>query len=213
MKTKNFFDNATIEAFKPAEKIGIVATINDLGLPHISLITSMMAKNEKTLLLGQFCQGLSKQYLAQRPQAGFLVMTLDKKLWRGKAKWQQTLTEGEDYEAYNNIPMFRYNTYFGINTVHYLDLIEVSDEALPMVSIVGASLLSTVAKNFVSVQRGEKVLKPFAENLFNGFSSLKFIAYIGKDGFPVLFLQSKQGWQVQRWLFFHRLPMVMSWIK
>ena len=52
--------------------------------------------------------------------------------------------EGPEYERYNEIPMFRYNTYFGINTVHYLDLIETSaSRELPMPQIVLSAVLTT----------------------------------------------------------------------
>ena len=120
-----------------AEKIGLVASINPEGLPHISLITSIMAPRPNQLTLGQFCKGLSKQYIQENNHITFLIMTMDKKMWRGRAKWTHLKKEGPEYERYNEIPMFRYNTYFGINTVHYLDLIETSGrEDLPMSKIV-----------------------------------------------------------------------------
>jgi hypothetical protein len=147
MKTKNTFSRQEMKAFEPAEKIGLVATINPEGLPHISLITSIMAARPDQLTLGQFCKGLSKQYIRQNPRIAFLIMTLDKKIWRGKARWTHLKKEGPEYERYNDIPMFRYNTYFGINTVHYLDLIETTESRqLPMTQIVFATLLTKLAK-------------------------------------------------------------------
>jgi hypothetical protein len=95
--------------------------------------------------------------------------------------------EGPEYERYNEIPMFRYNTYFGINTVHYLDLVETS-----------AAKGSSHAENYSfrtadpdgkgdgQVQNKERILKPFAEDLFNQLGSLKFISYVKPDGFPVI---------------------------
>jgi len=35
-------------------------------------------------------------------------MTLDRKVWRGKADWTGAATEGEDHEQYNRKPLFRY---------------------------------------------------------------------------------------------------------
>ena len=130
---KTFFNEQEMKAFEPAEKIGLVACVNPEGLPHISLITSIMAPKPDKLTLGQFCKGLSKQYIQENPHVAFLIMTMDKKMWRGKAKWTYLKQEGPEYERYNETPMFRYNTYFGINTVHYLDLIETSEgQELPM---------------------------------------------------------------------------------
>jgi hypothetical protein len=184
---KKLFTEQEMQAFEPAEKIGLVACVNPEGLPHISLITSIMAPKPDQLTLGQFCKGLSKQYIQQNPHIAFLIMTMDKKMWRGRARWTHLKNEGAEYERYNEIPMFRYNTYFGINTVHYLDLIETSErEDLPMPKIILSALLTKVAKSAAGTGLTDRILKPFAEDLFNQLDSLKFIAYIGPDGFPLI---------------------------
>jgi len=174
-----------MKAFEPAEKIGIVASISPEGLPHISLITSIMAPKPTQVTLGQFCKGLSKQYIQENPNVTFLIMTMDKRMWRGRAKWTHLKKEGPEFERYNEIPMFRYNTYFGINTVHYLDLIETSEgQSLPMPRIVLSAMLTKFAKSSARTGLAERVLTPFAEQLFNQFGSLKFIAYLGPGGYP-----------------------------
>ncbi len=184
---KTSFSEAEMTAFAPAEKIGLVACINGDGLPHISLITSIMAPQPRRLTLGQFCKGLSKQFIQENPNIAFLILTMDKKIWRGKARWTHLKTEGPEYERYNEIPMFRYNTYFGINTVHYLDLLETSDGSnLPMPGIVFSALMTKLLKGAFKTGRKNPVLKPFAKDLFNRLGSLKFIAYVGPDGFPVI---------------------------
>ena len=184
---KTSFTKAEMKAFEPAEKIGLIACINDEGLPHISLITSIMAPQPRQLTLGQFCKGLSKQYIQKQPNIAFLVLTMDKRMWRGRARWTHVKTEGPEYERYNDIPMFRYNTYFGINTVHYLDLVETSEGiGLPMPRIIVSALMTKLTKGAVKTGNEERILKPFAEDLFNQMDALKFIAYVGSDGFPVI---------------------------
>jgi hypothetical protein len=184
---KKLFTEQEMQAFEPAEKIGLVACVNPEGLPHISLITSIMAPKPDQLTLGQFCKGLSKEYIQQNPHIAFLIMTMNKKMWRGRARWTHLKHEGREYERYNEIPMFRYNTYFGINTVHYLDLIRTSDgEDLPLAKIILSALLTKLAKAAAATGLKDRILKPFAEDLFNQLGSLKFIAYIGSDGFPVI---------------------------
>ena len=176
-----------MKAFEPAEKIGLVACVNPDGHIHLTLITSIMACRPDQLTLGQFCMGLSKWYMQLNPQVGFLIMTMDKRLWRGKARWTHKKTDGPEYEIYNDIPMFRYNAYFGINTVHYLDLVETyGEEKLPMVKIIPAAMTTKLAKGAAATGSKERILKPFAESLFNQLDSLKFIAYVGNDGFPVI---------------------------
>jgi len=185
LKLKKLFTEQEMQAFEPAEKIGIVASINPEGLPHISLITSIMAPKPNQVTLGQFCKGLSKQYIQENPNVAFLIMTMDKRMWRGRAKWTHLKNEGPEYERYNEIPMFRYNTYFGINTVHYLDLIETSEcQGLPMPRIVLSAMLTKFAKSSARTGQAERVLTPFAEQLFNQLGSLKFLAYLGPGGYP-----------------------------
>ena len=187
MDLKNSFSTEDIAAFEPAEKIGIVACTNPDGLPHITLITSLRANGPDQITLGEFCKGLSKQYIQQNPQIAFLVLTLDKKLWRGKARWTHLRKEGPEYERYNQIPMFRYNTYFGINTVHYLDLVETTEKQdLPMSKIIPAAVMTKIAKGAAKTGNRDLILTPFAQDLFNQLDALKFIAFIGPDGFPVL---------------------------
>lgn len=187
MEPRSTFSKEDMKAFEPAEKIGLVACVNPDGRPHISLITSMMASGPDQLTLGQFCVGLSKQYIQERPDIAFLIMTMDKRLWRGKAHWTHLRREGPEYQRYNDIPMFRYNTYFGINTVHYLDLIEVAGPApLPMGRIIRSAIMTRAAKGGAATGESERILSPFAEGLFNKLDALKFLSCIGPDGYPVL---------------------------
>ena len=61
-----------MQAFEPAEKIGILASISNENLPHISLITSIMANTSNQLTIGEFSKGLSKEYIKNNPKIGFL---------------------------------------------------------------------------------------------------------------------------------------------
>ncbi len=187
MTIKHHFSKDEMKVFEPAEKIGLVACVNPDGQIHLTLITSIMACRPSQLTLGQFCMGMSKWYMQLNPQVGFLIMTMDKRLWRGKARWTHKKTDGPEYEIYNDIPMFRYNAYFGINTVHYLDLVETyGEEKLPMGKIIPAAMTTKLAKGAAATGSEERILKPFAESLFNQLDSLKFIAYVGDDGFPII---------------------------
>ncbi|MGA9110287.1 MAG: hypothetical protein ACLPSL_11095 [Smithella sp.] len=185
--TINSFSEADIKALEPTEKIGIIATVTPEGLPHISLLTSVMAATPRQLIVGEFCKGKSKEYMQRTRKIGFAVLTMDKKLRLGKALWTHLKKEGEEYEIYNKQPMFRYNTYFGINTVHYFDLIETSaGNSLPLFSIVKSSLLTRLAKSSAAKGSPEQVLSHFGENIFNKLDSIKFLSFIDHDGFPAI---------------------------
>jgi len=184
---KKIFSESDMTAFEPTEKVGIVACINPEGLPHITLITTMQAGNPEQLLLGEFSKGLSKQYIQENRNIAFLIMTLDRRLWRGKAEWTSLSHSGPEYDMLNNKPMFRYNTYFGINTVHYLDLVEVTEpEPLAMGKIILAAIKTMISKGRASTRMRDIILPGFGQDIFNGLDSLKFISYIGDDGFPVI---------------------------
>lgn len=185
MKTQTTFTPEEIEVFAPAEKIGLLACHDPHGETHVTLITSLMAAGPTQLTIGQFCRGRSKWYIQRDPRVAFLIMSLDRRLWRGTAHWTHRRCEGPEYEIYNAMPMFRYNAYFGINTVHYFDLVAHGGrEALPMGRIVPAALMTRCAKGGAGTGQAQRILKPFAENLFNRLDALKFIACPGDDGFP-----------------------------
>ena len=187
MQAHPTLDSGAIAASQPAEKIGLVATVNPQGLPHISLITSLRALSATRLTLGEFCKGWSKAHLQENPKTGFLIMTRDRRLWRGTARWTHLRQEGPEYEQYNDLPMFRYNAYFGIHTVHYLDLVSaMAPQTLPLGPILGNALLTRLVKSSAKSASCEAALKPFAERLFNNLSALKFLAYIQESGYPVI---------------------------
>ncbi len=188
---RDSFDERDITAFEPAEKVGLVATMNDAGEPHVSLLTTLSALGPRGITLGEFSRGLSKEFMRRRPRVGFLVMSLDRKLWRGRAIWKRSAKEGSEYVKYNRQPMFRYNTYFGINTVHYLDLAGVEGPAaLPMGGIVLATLATALGAGFVG-RRGlapgdGSVLPPCALGVLDAMASLNFLAFVDGEGFPRL---------------------------
>lgn len=158
--------------------------MNGEGKPHISLITSIQPLSEDKLVFGEFSYGLSKQHVLNNHRTAFLMMTMDKKLWRGKALWKAKKKEGAEYIMYNEKPMFRYNTYFGINTVHYLDMVSCGGrETLPMLSIIKSILLTRISGRNKKISK-DTPLNHLSLSFFNRLDSLKFIAYIDNNGFP-----------------------------
>ena len=186
-KVLRTFSEADIESFKPEMKIGLLATVNAEGLPHITMISTLQANSPTGMFWGQFAEGMSKASIRKNPKTGFLIMTLDKNLWRGKASFSHTAKEGTEYDLLNNAPMFRYNAYFGIHTVYYMDLVEHGGkEPLPMGSVIQAAVKTMVAKTLAGKGTGKDVLNPFTIRLLDKMDNLKFLSYTGADGFPVM---------------------------
>lgn len=184
MITKKTFTEDDIRKLEPAEKIGLLATVNSEGAPHISLITSIQPLSADKLVFGEFSYGLSKWHVRNNQKSAFLMMTMDRCLWRGKALWKERKKEGPEYIMFNEKPMFRYNTYFGINTVHYLDLIRCGGkESLPLIKIILSVLLTRLSGSVKKKNSGEP-LNTLSISFFNRLDSLKFLSYIDKDGYP-----------------------------
>lgn len=171
----------------PFMKIGLLATVTPEGLPHLTFISSMRPNTPTQLTWGQFVEGASKQFIRQNPKVGFLMMTLQKELWRGKATFTHTASQGPEYDFYNNVPMFRYNAYFGIHTVYYMDLVHhLGRQPLPMNKIVPAAILTMLAKNLAPGRAVHDPLNLWTRNLLNKLDALKFLAYVDADGYPVV---------------------------
>ena len=183
--TLKTFTDADIEGTQPAVKIGLLATVSPEGLPHITLLTTLMACGPARLSFGQFTEGRSMQHVRGNPKAGFLIMGLGRTLWRGRADFTGTANHGPEYDFYNNVPMFRYNAYFGIHTVYYFDLVEHGGkQPLPMNRIVFAALQTLLARSLAFKARGDPVLNPWTRGFLNKLDNLKFLAYVAADGYP-----------------------------
>lgn len=172
-------------AFEPAMKIGLLASVNPLGLPHLTLISSLKAGSPETVIWGQFIEGQSKQYVRENGKTAFMVMTLDKRVWRGKSLWTHAETGGPDFEWFNNVPMFRYNAYFGIHTVHYMNLLgHTGCQPLPMNAVIFAAIKSIAARTLSARPKSREVMNAWTRGIFDKLDNLKFLAYLDGDGYP-----------------------------
>jgi hypothetical protein len=146
-----------------------------------------MACGPQLLSFGQFTEGYSKKHILTNPKTGFLIMSLDKNVWRGKAAYTHFARDGKEYDYYNNIPMFRYNAYFGIHTVYYLNLVaHMGKASLPMNKIIIAAMQTMMARKLGHKTDEQQVLNPWTRNFLNKIDNLKFISYVGVDGYPVI---------------------------
>ena len=188
METKFKFNTFDIQETAPLEKIGICATQNLDGQPHITFINSLMALNETTMTLGQFIRGNSKYFMQKNPKVAFFILSVrTKKTWTGKIVWTKKLDQGTELETYKEKPLQRYNAYFPIHRVHYFDLVETSSATgLPIFSMIRSTLMTLVARVLIRPEKSKPVLKPYGEKLFKNPLTLKFLSFIDQDGFPCL---------------------------
>lgn len=187
MNNTSTFSEEDILAMQPAMKIGLLATVNPEGSPHVTLISSLMACSPSQLSFGQFTEGLSKKHILDNPKTGFLIMGLDKTLRRGKATYTHSAQDGKEYDFYNNLPMFRYNAYFGVHTVYYLELAsQTGVESLPMNQVVLAAVQTALARRLGGEKISQAPINPWTRAFLNKLDNLKFLSYVGEDGYPVL---------------------------
>jgi hypothetical protein len=167
-------------------KIGLLATIDSEGSPHITFISSIQPLGSDSLTAGQFCGGLSKQFFRERNNVGFLIFSPAMEIWRGRAVYEKTLCSGPEYELYNKKPMFRYNSYFGFGLIHYFKIADISaKDKLTMGQIVGGAIKTRLLKPFHSSSKKE-ILNDMSREMFDQIDGLKFISYIDDEGFPVI---------------------------
>ena len=191
MDTKRFpydqFSPSDISDLLPAMKIGVLGTVTPEGLPHMTLITTLMASGPKEVVWGQFMEGNSKEYIRTNPKTGFLIMGLDKSFWIGQAEYTRSAHEGKDYDFYNNTPLFRYNSYFGVHTVHYMDLKGQSGKhPLPMNQVTIAAIKTLIGRTLAFGKSKKAVMNRWTQDFISKLDNLKFLAYIDASGYPVL---------------------------
>jgi len=167
-------------------KIGLISTVDDEGEPHITFISSIQPLGSDRLTAGQFCEGESKRFFVERPKIGWLVFTADMFWWTGTADYTHTEATGPEFEMYNNKPLFRYNSYFGIGKVHYYHLKEFSErEKLSMPYLIAGALVSKTAAVLKKRSRAG-ALNAVGKGMFDNIGGLKFLCYIDQDGYPVM---------------------------
>lgn len=181
------FSSQDIEDLMPAMKVGVLATVNPQGLPHLTLITTLMASSPDRVVWGQFMEGSSKEHVKSNPKTGFFIMSLSKDFWRGKADYDHPARDGKDYDFYNNTPLFRYNAYFGVHTVHYMDLVMQSGKhPLPMNQIVFAAIKTMIGRTLAGKRSDIQVMNSWTRTFFTKLDNLKYLSYVGADGYPVI---------------------------
>lgn len=181
------FSAEDISALSATMKVGILGTVTPEGLPHLTLITTLMASSPTEIAWGQFMEGQSKKFIKENPKTGFMVMGLDKNLWCGRADYTRSVKEGKEFDFYNNTPLFRYNAYFGVHTVHYMDLVgHDGKHALPMNQIILAAIKTMLAKTFTAKPGKAAVLNDWSKAFYDKIDNLKFLGYVGADGYPVI---------------------------
>ena len=180
-------DPKDMKDFDNPYKIALIAVEEGNGDMHMCLVSSLTNKGDDKMMFGEFISGISKQLCHEYPKTGFLIMSISRDFWTGKMDVTGLVHEGEDYVKMNEYPLFRFNTYFGVYAVHYADLVDISERrAVNMAGVVANAVRVILAKGANAGPKSEvkPALRPWAKNFMNQLLTLKYIAYMGEDGYP-----------------------------
>jgi len=179
-----------IEFTQPDVMLKLVSTIDDRGWPHITLITSNRAIDERHVVWGAFTEGTSKENVKKNPKQGVFYMTAEMpfKFLQVKAKFSHIKKEGKDLEHFNKSQLMRYFTYVRVHTAYYSDVIAASPvRSLPLGGIIKGLLLNMIGKGGAKTKIDEKRLNVIGYGLFKAPIAVRAIAYIDpSDGYPVI---------------------------
>lgn len=179
-----------IEFTQPDIMLKLISTIDDRGWPHITLISSNRAINEKQIVWGAFTEGTSKKYVKKRPKQGIFFMTSEMpfKFIQVKAEFSHTTSEGEDLEHFNKSQLMRYFTYVRVHTAYYNNIVAVTPvRNLPLFGVVKGIIKDMIGKGGAKTKLEEKRLNVLGHKLFADLIAVRVIAYIDPtDGYPTM---------------------------
>ncbi|NLB27903.1 MAG: hypothetical protein GX819_03015 [Clostridiaceae bacterium] len=172
--------------FASPYKVALIATHDEQKDVHITLLSSLMNRGDDEMVVGEFVKGLSKEFFHERPQAGFLIMNLAKEFWTGTMDFYDKKTEGPEYIAFNEMTLFRFNTYFGVHTVHYAKLREISEKRKLNMAGIGANMVRVILGGPFFRGRENQVFNPWTRQHTAKAGTLLFLGFTGSDGYPRL---------------------------
>lgn len=184
------FSNKAIEFTQPDVMLKLVATIDERGWPHLTIITSNRAISKDQIVWGQFTVGSSKENVLKNPKQGIIFMTGDMpfRILQIKADFTHTKTEGEHIDYFNNSNLMRYMTYMNVYKVYYNKVFAVSSiRTLPLGGIAKGIIKNLIGKGGAKTNLEEKRLNVIGNKIFGGKINPKFLGYIDpSDGYPII---------------------------
>lgn len=183
-------DPGMITFTTPEIMLKLLATIDPAGYPHVTLISSSVAVDGSTIKWGEFTRGRSKQHVLANPKQGVFYMTtaMPFKFMQAKMDFTRCSTEGADAADFNQMALFRYNTYMRISKVYFNTVVAASPvRDLSLGGIVRGIVASGWAKGSMRTGTIEHRLPAWGETLFNGPVNPKVACFLDPaDGYPVL---------------------------
>lgn len=174
----------------PEIGLKMIATIDDRGWPHLTMISFNIAKTPTQVVWGQFTEGKSKEFVRKTKKQGMFYMNANPpfKFVQAKVFFENLKHEGEDCENFSRGQMLRYMTYTNVHTCYYNKVIAATEiRGLSMGGIVKGFLAQAISKGAAKSDDPKDKLSNFGFELFNQMTSAKLISYIDpEDGYPII---------------------------
>ncbi|MFW9993714.1 MAG: hypothetical protein ACFFD4_16830 [Candidatus Odinarchaeota archaeon] len=183
------FSQEAYEITQPEIGLKLIATIDQRGWPHITMIAFNKAKNTGQIVWGQFTEGTSKKNVLENSKQGFFYMNANRpfKFIQAKADFDYLKRGGEDCEAFSRGRMLRYNTYVNVHTCYYSIVKAVTSvRNLGLAGILKGILNDVIATGKAKIKDSEDKLPKFGHQILNQTTSVKAISYIDTDSYPVI---------------------------
>jgi hypothetical protein len=177
------------ELFAEEMAAKFLATADGEGRVNVALIVTLQPPpdgNTERLIFGEFLMWKSKENLAENPRVAAMAANTKLETVSLQGDFRGFQKTGPSYkEALDSSPFMRYNAYSGVRAAGVVDVRTVFPwRKIPM---------AAVARDFlaVKVKRGggeEKVDVPsLVMEKFTALTSVKALAVMGEEGYPLLF--------------------------
>jgi predicted pyridoxine 5'-phosphate oxidase superfamily flavin-nucleotide-binding protein len=122
-----------IEKFNDPKAVKFLATVGEDGRPNVAYISSLRAVDEETLVYADTVGVKTKQNLKPNAPVAANVLLREKAIsYQVKGTFLGFQTSGPYYEMLNELPEFKYNTYFGVRAVGVIRVDEVYSASAPL---------------------------------------------------------------------------------
>ena len=192
-RMNNWLSEASEEAIQftqPDIMLKLIATIDERGWPHITMISSNKIIDPHTIVWGAFTEGQSKKNVLKNNKQGIFYMTAEMpfKFLQVKAEFENIKKEGPELEEFNKSQLMRYFTYVRVHTAYYNRIVEVTKvRNLPLSGIITGIIKDIIGKGGAKTGLAEKRLNVIGYRLFTAPIAVRALAYIDpKDGFPII---------------------------
>jgi uncharacterized protein len=122
-----------LEKFNDPRAVKFLASVNESGIPNVVYIGSLRAVDEETLIYADSAGVKTKKNLQPGKPVAVNVLLLEKVTsYQVVGTFVGFETSGPYFEMLNELPEFKYNTYFGVRAAGVIRVNEVYSASSPL---------------------------------------------------------------------------------